>query len=128
MKFLVLTHDLDQAINWLKRQPVDNLYMIDEREIAKHNPTKFSEGFLNISYSDQMVDFMRVNVLAYKSQRPLAIVMDMRHQNAVAKITHNVSILFYDDSRKLRLSYHPKYTVDCVIPTEDTVIDAKFLG
>lgn len=109
MSILVLTHDLNAAIEWIKSQDEFNIFILDEREVAKQNPNKFQIGFDDLNYSNAIVDTMRVMRLTYKSKRPLVMVMDMRHQTAVDNIDHNYSILYYDNSMKTRLAYHPIY-------------------
>jgi hypothetical protein len=109
MNILLLTHNLDYAIEWIKSQDEFNIFILDEREVAKQNIHKFQFGFDDLNYSNAMVNTMSIMQKTYKSRRPLVIVMDMRHQSAVDKIEHNCSILYYDNSMKTRLNYHPMY-------------------
>jgi hypothetical protein len=101
---------LDAAKQWVNTQP--NIFVLTEDDVALQNPNRFKLRFDDFKYSDAMVNTMRVMALTYKGKQPLAIIMDMRHQTAVAQIEHNVSILFYDNSKNSRLSYHPTYNVD----------------
>jgi hypothetical protein len=109
---LVLTHDLDLGKEWILQLGLENPFILDEREIAKHNSSKFLHGFLDCSYSKQMVETVNVNVTYFKSSRPLFILMDMRHQTAVDTIPHERSILVYDGSFSKRIAYHPTYEVN----------------
>lgn len=123
MSILVLTHDLNAVIEWIKSQDEFNIFILDEREVAKQNTNKFQIGFNDFNYSNAMVDTMRVMCKTYKSKRPLVIVMDMRHQTAIGNIDHNCSILYYDNSMKTRLSYHPMYkTTYAVTNFEDQLL------
>jgi hypothetical protein len=115
MKFLVLTHDIDAAVRWLESQEIDNLYIITETEIAKLNPTKYSKGFLDINYSNAMIEEIRIKSLSYKAARPLAIVLDMKHQTALDLINHDINILYYDGSLSKRLAYNPTYKPNHVV-------------
>ena len=115
MGTLVLTHDINAASKWLQQQDLKNPFILSENEIALNNTNKFSVGFLDINYSSSMVDTIQANIVAYKSNRPLLIVMDMRHQTAVNSIPHETSILFYDGSKNHRLQYHPTYIVDFIV-------------
>lgn len=112
---LLLTHDFDLANDWVLSQDIPNLFIIDERELVKQNPIKFHNGFLDINYSRQMVDFMKIKRLSYKSSRPLVMLMDMRHQTAIAEIEHDISILFYDQSKNRRIAYNPTYSMDLFV-------------
>lgn len=112
---LLLTHDFDLATNWVLSQDIPNFFIIDERELVKQNPSKFQNGFLDINYSRQMVEFMKVKRLSYRSSRPLVMLMDMRHQTATAEIEHNISILFYDQSKNRRIVYNPIYKTDLIV-------------
>ena len=115
MGTLVLTHNINAARKWILQQGLKNPFILSENEIALNNINKFSLGFLDINYSSSMVDTIRTNIVAYKSNRPLLIVMDMRHQTAVNSIPNDTSILFYDGSKNYRLQYHPTYTVDFIV-------------
>ena len=109
MKALLLSHDLDAAKAWALSQNLNNTFVIDERDLVDNNPNKFKLGFLDINYSKHMVEYMQFMRVNYKASRPLFMLMDMRHQTAVDKITHDFSILYYDNSLSRRLVYHPKY-------------------
>ena len=109
MGTLVLTHDLDAAKRWILQQDLGNPFILDERDIALQNPSKFSHGFLDLRYSDAMVETMRISILGYKYQRPSFILMDMRHQTAIEKLPHDASILFYDGSKSRRIAYNLTY-------------------
>ena len=109
MKALLLTHDIDAAKEWVLNQNIENIFTIDERDIAEHNPIKFKYGFLDIFYSNNIVEYMKFMRNSYKARRPMVMLMDMRHHTAIDKIPHDFSILYYDDSMKKRLAYHPKY-------------------
>ena len=109
IKALILSHNLDTAKEWVLNQNIENTFIIDERDLIEHNPKKFNLGFLDINYSKNIVEYMQLMQLGYKASRPLFMLMDMRHQIAVDKITHDISILYYDDSKRRRLSYHPAY-------------------
>jgi hypothetical protein len=115
MKFLVLTHDIDAAVKWLETQEIDNLYILTETEIAKLNPIKYSQGFLDIKYSDAMIEEIRIKSISFRAPRPLAIVLDMRHQTALDLIKHDYSFLYYDGSMSKRLAYNPMYIPNFVV-------------
>ena len=115
MRILLLSHDLELAKNWINKQDIQDLYIIDERSVAEQNPPKFSRGFLNYDYSKNMVEFMRILEMTYKSSRPVCYLMDMRHQTAVEKISHDISVLFYDNSKKRKLNYNTFYKTDYFI-------------
>ena len=102
---LLLTHDFDLAKDWVLSQDIPNFFIIDERELVKQNPSKFHNGFLDINYSR----------LSYRSTRPLIMLMDMRHQTAIAEIEHDISILFYDQSKNRRIAYNPTYSMDLFV-------------
>ena len=112
---LLLTHDIDKSIEWIKSQNISNIFLIDEREIAKENPHKFSRGFLDFDYSVQMVEYMRVKRLSYKSARPMVMLMDMRHQTATSQILIDASILFYDQSLTKRITFNVRYKIDFLV-------------
>ena len=112
---LLLTHNFKTALDWVLSQDIPNLFVIDERELVKQNLAKFQNGFLDIHYSQQMVDFMKIKRLSYKSLRPLVMLMDMRHQTAIANIEHDLSILFYDQSKNRRIAYNPTYEMDLFV-------------
>jgi len=109
MGTLVLTHDLDAAKRWILQQDLGNPFILDERDLALQNSSKFSHGFLDLNYSDAMVETMRISILGYKYQRPLVILMDMRHQTAIEKLPHDASILLYDGSKSRRIAYNLTY-------------------
>jgi hypothetical protein len=115
MKILLLSHNLDQAKDWIMSQDIANLFILDERSLTDENPNKFKLGFHQIDYSENMTYLMSVKVLSYKSARPLIVLMDMRHQNAVEKVPHDHSILLYDGSLNRRLAYNPRYVVDFTV-------------
>lgn len=115
MGTLVLTHDLNLGKEWILQLGLEDPFILDEREIAKNNTVKFSNGFLDIQYSCQMVEVMRVTVSFYKADRPLFILMDMRHQTAVSNIPHDQSILVYDGSLSKKLAYNPTYSVNIFV-------------
>lgn len=123
MKALLLSHDLDAAKEWALCQKLENVFIIDERELVAHNPKKFELGFLDIEYSVKMIEYMQFMSLSYKASRPMFMMMDMRHQTAVDKITHNASILYYDDSNRRRLTYHPAYQTTFRARSLDDLID-----
>jgi hypothetical protein len=112
MKILLLTHDLERAKQWVLSQDVPNIFILDEREVAKENPVKYKMDFYEPDYSKNMCDFMSVKVMCYKYSRPLVVLMDMRHQTATAQIEHDHSILLYDGSLSRRIAYNPTYPVD----------------
>ena len=112
---LVLSHDLDAALKWIMSQDIPKVFVIDEREIAKQNPHKFKFEFLDFNYSDQMVEFMRIKRLSYKSSRPMIMLMDMRHQTAISQILNDSSILFYDQSLTKRIAYNTQYQTDFLV-------------
>lgn len=120
MRILLLSHDLDKAKEWIGKQSIPNLYIIDERSIAEQNPPKFKMGFLNYDYSRNMVEFMRILEMTYKSSRPVCYLMDMRHQTAVEKISHDISILYYDGSKQTRIDYSPLYKCNEVVSNENS--------
>lgn len=105
---LLLTHDMDAAKDWVMQQDIENVFILDERELATLNK-KFQMGFLDVNYSNDMVEYMRISRMSYKSSRPLVMLMDMRHQTAIEKIQHNVSVLLYDGSLSKRIVYNPCY-------------------
>jgi len=119
MKFLLLTHNLDAAIEWAKSQDVPNLFIIDEREVAKENPKKFNIGLKNLAYSKLICEALAVKVFAYKASRPLCIVMDMKHQFAIEKIANDFSILLYDHSLDHKIAYNPTYKADYQLDFDD---------
>jgi len=127
VKYLILTHDLVTARTWVSNQDPD-IFILNEDDVSLQNPSKFKLNFNDYRYSDAMVDTMRVMCLTYKSQRPLAIIMDMRHQTAVDKIEHDVSILYYDNSKKSRLSYHPIYTTNYKIGDNQNDVFKRILS
>jgi len=43
----------------------------------------------------------------------------MRHQTAIGNIDHNSSILYYDNSMKTRLAYHPTYKTTYAVSNFD---------
>ena len=56
--YLILTHNIAEAKTWyMKQQP--NSFVLDETELALLNPIKFSRGFLDVTYSDKMVEELR---------------------------------------------------------------------
>ena len=124
---LVLSHDLDLAKDWLLCQNVANLYVIDERQVIESNQAKFSRGFANPKYSIEMVELLRIKQFGYKAARPLAILMDMRHQTATAKIAHDVSILVYGGSMNRRIAYNPSYKTTHIIDDFKTQLLADLL-
>jgi hypothetical protein len=124
---LVLSHDLDMAKDWLLRQNVASLYIIDERQLLESNPPKFGKGFDDINYSREMVETLRIKQFAFKSQRPLVILMDMRHQTAVNNIAHDMSILVYDVARGRRIAYNPTYKTTHIIEDFESVVLADLL-
>jgi DNA polymerase III epsilon subunit-like protein len=109
MKLLLLSHDLDVAKEWALEQELENAFVIDERDLVTHNPAKFDLGFVDIDYSKKMIEYMQFMSVSYKAARPMFMLMDMRHQTAVDKIPHDASILYYDDSKRRKLAYHPAY-------------------
>lgn len=127
MKYLILTHDLNAARTWVNNQDA-NIFILIENDVSLQNLNKFKLGFDDYKYSDAMVDTMRVMSLTYKGKHPLAIIMDMRHQTAVDQIKHDVSILYYDDSKKSRLAYHPIYTTDYKISDNQNEIFKRILS
>jgi hypothetical protein len=122
MKILLLSHDLNLAKNWIRSQN-KSIIVIDERELITLNPNKFRGGFENVMYSIKMVEEMRVKCMSWTSNRPLIMLMDMRHQTAVEKIAHDQSILFYDKSLSQRICYNPIYkTTHFVTNIEDKLL------
>lgn len=119
MKFLLLSHNLDAAIDWAKSQNVPNLFIVDEREVAKENPKKFHNGLRNLEYSKNICEALAVKVFAYKASRPLCVIMDMRHQSAIEKITNDFSILLYDHSLDHKIAYNPNYKADYQLNFDD---------
>jgi hypothetical protein len=112
MKILLLTHDLDLAKSWIDSQNINDLIILDERNLTELNPKKFAGKFENVNYSSIMVEEMRIKRMMWKSTRPLIMLMDMRHQTAVAQIEHDSSILFYDSSLSRRIAYNPLCKTD----------------
>jgi hypothetical protein len=127
MNILLLTHNLDYAIEWIKSQDEFNIFILDEREVAKQNIHKFQFGFDDLNYSNAMVNTMSIMQKTYKSRRPLVIVMDMRHQTAIARIAHDHSILYYNNSMKTRLNYHPTFKVDYKVEEFDNKLLSQLL-
>ena len=123
MKLLVLTHNFEMAKSWLENQNIPNLFILEEHSVAETNPHKFKLGFLDLDYSKNMVSAMKIMSMSYKAKRPVAFIMDMRHQTAVDQIPHDHSILVYDNSLKLRLSYHPLYSTDFGINNVSDIVD-----
>ena len=115
MIILLLSHDLDLAKDWIDSQNISNLIILDERNLTELNPKKFSSGFKNISYSSMMVEEMRIKRMSWKSSRPMIMLMDMRHQTAVDQISHDLSILLYDNSLSRRIVYNPLYKTDHLV-------------
>jgi hypothetical protein len=109
MKLLLLSHDLDAAKEWALEQDLENVFVIDERDLVPHNPAKFELGFLDMDYSRKMIEYMQFMSVSYKAARPMFMLLDMRHQTAVDHITHDVSILLYDGSLSRRICYNPDY-------------------
>jgi hypothetical protein len=112
---LLLSHDLDAAKTWVLQQDLENPFLLDEREVVKENPNRFYNGFCDIKYSSNLVDYMRIKRMTWRSHRPLVILMDMRHQSATATIAHDTSVLYYDGSHDRRLQYNILYEVDFII-------------
>jgi hypothetical protein len=115
MKILLLSHDLDLAKNWIDAHEISDMIILDERQLGNLNPKKFSGGFKNINYSNMMVEEMRIKRMSWKSSRPLVMLMDMRHQTAVDQISHDMSILLYDNSLSRRIVYNPLYKTDHLV-------------
>ena len=114
MKILLLSHNLSKAKSWAQYLNT-NLIVIDERELIELNPNKFRDSFENIMYSTKMVEEMRIKRLTWTANRPMVMLMDMRHQTAVEQIAHDVSILFYDKSLSHRICYNPIYKTDHLV-------------
>ena len=123
MRILVLTHNIDQARKWLQQQNIPNAFILDEREVALQNSTKFRTGFYDPNYSTQMVEYIRVLEKTYKSSRPLILLMDMRHHTATSILAHDISILYYDGSLSHRLFYNPTYKVDQIVKDKNSQIN-----
>ena len=115
--FLILTHDIENGYRWISKNL--NAFILDEREVAKLNANKFALGWHDLNYSSAMVEEMRIKQLSWKSSKDLAILMDMRHQTATAKIGHSVSILLYDGQLSRRIAYNPTYVTDFTINPND---------
>ena len=106
--YLILTHNIEEAKAWwTKQQP--NSIILTETEIALLNNTKFGRGFLDVTYSNKMIEELRIKSLSYKSTKVSAMIVDMRHQTAVEKIPHKISGLYYDFSLTKRIAYCPQY-------------------
>ena len=112
MKILLLSHDLDLAKSWIENQNINDLIILDERNLTELNPKKYAGTFKNVNYSSIMVEEMRIKRMMWKSTRPLIMLMDMRHQTAVSQINHDVSILLYDNSLSRRIVYNYLYKTD----------------
>lgn len=119
---LILTHDIDSAVQWVKQQSIENSVVLTEQAVVELNPKKFQFGFLKPDYSDKLVDSMRVMQKSFKFPKNLIMILDMRHQNAVAQIDHDVSILLYDGSLSRRLAYNPTYVTDFVADFNTNVL------
>ena len=115
MKILLLTHDFQQAKDWLYTQNIDQMVIIEENSVAETNPNKFKLGFLDLNYSSAMTNAMKIMSMSYRAKRPVVLLMDMRHQLAIEQIPHDISVLFYDQSLAHRLVYHPFYKTNVII-------------
>jgi hypothetical protein len=129
MKILLLSHDLDAAKSWIQNQQLDNMFILDERDVALQNTVKYRDGFLNPNYTGAMVENFRILQLTFKSQRPFVMLMDMRHYKAVDLIPHDYSVLYYDGSLSKKLFYNRSYSVDLIIdnPTAKLIFENKQL-
>lgn len=88
MKILFLVEDIEK-ISQLLRQDT-NLKVIDEFEVSQDTPYK--GGVIQVGYSEYITNRVATFSKIYKASKTLCLVIDQRHNNAVDKITHDVSI------------------------------------
>jgi hypothetical protein len=113
-KILVMAQDVERVVEFI-RQTTD-AKVISESEIA--DSTGYEQGWLVPGYSDFIVTRTKNLIAAYKFSRPLAVVLNQRHQNAVAHVGIT-SIRVCDDVRPKRLSDAVSYKTDVVVTTAE---------
>ena len=107
IKLLILAADITEGRRLADSLGITNLHIMDE--ISIREAIGFTMDPDLPGYGSKIVDKIVSLVNSYKAARPLAIIVDMRHHDAVDKIPHDISCLLYDGSRNRRLSYNPRY-------------------
>jgi hypothetical protein len=95
---------------------ISEVKVITEAELI--TGTRYEQSWLIPGYSTWLVDRFRVMSIAYKSQRPLALVLDQRHQTAVDLINHDVSARITDGRAPGRISHAVAYSTDHLITSD----------
>jgi hypothetical protein len=116
MKILFLTDKADHLEQFILSFAPE-VKVISEREITADTP--YISRFLKAGYSLYLTTRAGHLIRAYRANRPLAVVLDQRHQDAVEKILVDKTIRVVDNLIPNRLSHGTSYKVDEVYTSED---------
>jgi hypothetical protein len=117
MKILILTDNVVEARNLTTQLNLDNPLVWDEsivNEGVQIHPA-------DITYTSLTVKRTANLVTNYKAKRPLVIILDMLRWSAVEQITHDFSILLYNDSKKRKLGYNVQYRTDFTLKSSNDI-------
>ena len=109
-KILVMAQQVEQVADFIRSNT--SAKVITETEIA--DSTAYQQGWLLPGYSDFIVTRTKNLIAGYKFNRPLAVVLDQRHQSAVKNI-NLPSIRICEDIRPKRLRDAISYKTDDTI-------------
>ena len=116
MKLLFLAEHTDVVADDIRANT--DAKVISESEII--TDTYWKDKTDSPLYSDWLVERVKGLSQVYRYQRPVAFVIDQKHQNAVAKIPHTASIRVCENLVPKRLSNAISYDTDITI-TQDQI-------
>jgi hypothetical protein len=113
-KLLVMAQHVHQVTEILKQ--ITDAKIIAEYEMVENTP--YHKGWLIPGYTDFIVTRTRNLIAAYKFKRPLAVVLDQRHQTAVQNIDLP-SIRVCDEIIPVRISHAVSYKTNHLLTCAD---------
>ena len=108
MKILVLAENPSKIVDMFSSIP--NIKIITEQEIIADTP--YIHRFIQPGYSAYLTSRAANLSKIYKFNKPLVIIIDQRHGDAVEKIPHDKSVRVAEELVPRRLSSSVTYLVD----------------
>ena len=120
-KFLILAENIDEVITLCNNIFFPDFKIITEYELL--NDHRFSIRFSKVGYSDYIVGRASVTSKIYKFRKPLIMILDQRHQDAVQKVENIASIRIYKNDLPKRIFDAITYKTDILIKQEEFTAD-----